>query len=559
MPGYSTQPIRQPVSGPLDFGLDPGQGTLGAGTGSSVTNPAATPATTSPWYNPGDAWNPMQYATNSQTQSLINQFGGTQVMTAPSSSAGPFVPQQNLISFGNGNPINAGLASIYQQNGTPDWLIAQRLAIDAGGPSNMTFYNNPSLASYDPSAPTPNTPQQVQLPQQLLQAIAGTPGLSPQQQSQVMQSGTPQAGGTGSPSSGNAYGSSGLDFGSILQALSGLFSQQQGQQSAPGVTQDTAMQTPGTDTTQGSTSTVPGADNPDQALANQSGMTGYLEQLVKSGGLPIDQLPAWQSMVNAMARQQNQGSANLAEQFGASGNRFSSSFGSAAADYQNQATLSQQALLGQMSSASQESAMQRLLSGGSTLAGIGANSTSQLASQSFQAQMQQQQQALQAALQMFGGGSSAASQLASQGATAGNNFLSNAVGATNSVYGTENQAAMAEVMRQLQLQQMGMSGASSLSNLWQSNLGLGNQIGTTQYGVDQSQINNAYQEWLRTQPQYSNLLPYFSQAAYSNPQTYYPQFQPSQLGSLLGGIGGLAGGTAGILNLLYNMGALGGG
>jgi hypothetical protein len=470
----------------------------------SLYNPAATPASGTSWLpsgsfmDTGSSWNPNAFPTYDFAQQVANKVGGSVVTS--SVSQGPFeIPDQHLIQIGN-ESYNPGILAMMKQGGTPDWLIAQILSEEvarANGATNVPTQLQ-ALAQVPGSAPSTTTPSAPQVPTSV---------------SQLIPSGnTTPAGGT-----------------------------------TPTTTQ------PGTQ----SNSTAPASPGfpnaADNMLAQNANLIGYLEELVKNAGYATDATPAWNSMVEAMNANNQRRYADMQEAFGVSGNRFSSAFGTAAQDYWNQNALNQNSLLGQMQLSSQEAARGRELSGASLLANIGQSGLSQLSSQDFQAEMQRMMQGYQAAMSLFGAGSNAASQLASQGAGAGLQFLQNAVGATQGLFGVENQAALAELQRQLALSQLGLSGGSSLSQLWQSGLGLGAQLGGQQYGTQQSQIDRLYQEWLRTQPGYNPLIPYISGAAGMYPNLFYPQFQPSQLGQILGGIGGIAGAAPDIIQALMKI------
>lgn len=292
---------------------------------------------------------------------------------------------------------------------------------------------------------------------------------------------------------------------------------------------------------------------PDQQMAFNSGDMGYLRQLVAGGGMPTAVSPAWNAAIAAMKKNEDRQFADLTESFGVSGNRFSNAFGTAAGDFKNQSTLNQNALLAQMLQSSLENAANRTLTGAQTLGGFAQQSLSQLSGQNFQASQAQQAQRLQAALAMLGVGSSAASQLSSQGASGASQLQQGAIQGATGLFNTENQAMMTEIARQLQLQGMGMSGANSLSQLWQSNLGLGSQLGGQQFGINQQMLNNMYQEWMRQQPQYNPLLSMFNQGANAYPQLFGQSFQPSQLGSILGGLGSILGASPEIIKGIMNL------
>lgn len=294
----------------------------------------------------------------------------------------------------------------------------------------------------------------------------------------------------------------------------------------------------------------PGGFTPDQFLADYANNTGYLQNIAANLGMPVNALPAWQAMIDAQQRQQGRGFANLQASFAGSGNRFSTDFGNAATDYWTQAMKDQNSLLGQMTYQSLNDAMGRNLQASSLLGQQGFQGASQLSNQGFQSQMQGGQygflaqqgdlnRQLQAALQFGQMGYGAASQI-QQGAIQG----------ATGLFNTENAAAMSEIQRQLVLQQLGIGSAQTASQLWQSNLGLGNTIGQGQYGIGQQQSSLAMQEWLRTQPQYNPLLQYMFSGATGYQPLYQPSFSPDIWQSLLGASGGILAALPGILRQL---------
>ncbi len=307
-----------------------------------------------------------------------------------------------------------------------------------------------------------------------------------------------------------------------------------------------------------------------------------LQGIVAGGGNPIDQLPAWQSMVKAQQRGIDEGSQQLQSQFDVGGNRFSTAFGTAATDYQNQATANQNALLGQMSATAGENAQSRLLNAGSTLAGIGAQGltsaaglgqqsagqqaqlgfqgASQLSGQDYNSQMAQYNMGGQMAQYLAGGADQASSQLAELGSQAANTLYGGSVAGANSLFGGENSAmqglyggqmsSLAPYMQYLaQSQGQGNQAATDLSNQWNQNLQTGGQLGQQQYVNQQSQLNNQYQNWLYQQPSNNPLLSMMFSAATNYPQMYNPSYAPGALGSLLGGAGSLLGAAAGTKGL----------
>lgn len=255
-----------------------------------------------------------------------------------------------------------------------------------------------------------------------------------------------------------------------------------------------------------------------------------------ASGLPTNATPTWQAMIDAQQRRIQENAANLAEQFNVSGNRFSTAFGTGMSDYFQQTSLDQNALLAQLTQQAQEAARGRQMS-----------ALGQLSGQDFQSMMQQAQLQYGAGLNMLNTGYGAASQLNQMSGTAAMGLNQLASGAAQGLFGTENQAALAEVARQLQLQQLQTGQAGTLSQLWQSNLGLGNQIGSTDYMQQQSAINNAYQEWMRTQPQNNPYINMMYSAATNYPNLFFPQQTPPQLGNLMAGAGGLMTGIAALM------------
>lgn len=295
----------------------------------------------------------------------------------------------------------------------------------------------------------------------------------------------------------------------------------------------------------------------DEWLAGGVGDTNYLHNFAANNGLPTDALPAWQAMVDAQQRNQQQRFADLTSAFGVSGNRFSTAFGDAAADYWNQAGRDQNALLGQMSLASMEAGRGRQFGAAQQLGSQAFQGASQLSSQDFQSLMQQMGMNFGAAQGLFGSGTNAAAQLAQLGAQGAMALLGGSITGTQGLYGTEVGGMNNEIQRQLMLQQLGLGAAGNLSNLWQQNLNLGGQLGGQQYGIGNAAIQAQYQEWLRQQPQYNPLLPYMYGGATGYPPAYYPQYQPSSMPGTLGGIGAILAGLPGLLKL-FGIGAGGG-
>lgn len=273
-----------------------------------------------------------------------------------------------------------------------------------------------------------------------------------------------------------------------------------------------------------------GTSSADAFLADSTNDLGYLRGIASNAGYATDSTPAWQAMIDAQQRNIERNAANIGEQFNVSGNRFSSVFGDAMTDYYTQTGLDQNALLGQMTLASQEAARQRELQAAGQLGSQGFQGASQLSNQGFQAQMNSSNQAYGTAQNMFNASQNAAQQL-----------LANSMTGAQGLYGTENAAAMAEAQRQQALLQLYLGTASNVDQNWGQNLLVGGQLGMQQYGIGQDQINQLYNEFLRTQPESNPLLPYLFSGATGYPPTAYPQFTPNYTSSLMGGLGGLMG------------------
>lgn len=288
---------------------------------------------------------------------------------------------------------------------------------------------------------------------------------------------------------------------------------------------------------------------PDQALAALAGNTGYLTSIAQGGGNPVDASKAWQSAVAAMQQQIQTGAANLAAQFAGSGNLDSSAFGTAMQQYMNQAQLQENALTAQYGFQSATDAQNRLLSAAGQLNTGAQNALSQLSGQAYGATEATQAQQAQAALAMLGYGSGAAQQLSAQ-----------SYGAAGQLNNAAIQGALANLQNQQFLQNLGISGASALSQNWNQGLQLGAGLGQQQYVDQQSAINNLYQEFLRTQPQNNPLLQMMYSAITTYPGQAATSYAPPALGSLLQGIGSLlgAGGLSNIGQILKQIGITGG-
>jgi hypothetical protein len=287
-----------------------------------------------------------------------------------------------------------------------------------------------------------------------------------------------------------------------------------------------------------------GAMTPDQFLAYGGGDINFLRQAAADPPL-VTALPPWQAMVEAQQRNIDRRFGDLTEAFGASGNRFSTSFGQAATDFQTQAAADQNAMLAQMQFAAMTDQERRGLTAAQQLGQLGYGGVEQLSGQNFNALMNQMQQQFAAGQSLFGAGTSAAAQLASQGMAGAQQLFGASLTGAQGLYGSEIQAAMAETARQMELQKLGLGTAQSFEEMFQANLGLGAGLGGQQYGITQDQINRLMQEYMRTQPQYNPLLPYMFQGATSYPPQYTPTYTPGfwdYFASVAGQVGGAVAG-----------------
>lgn len=291
----------------------------------------------------------------------------------------------------------------------------------------------------------------------------------------------------------------------------------------------------------------------DQFLANLTGKTSYLESMAQSGGNPIDTTPAWLAAVEAAKRNIAFKGADLAEQFNKGGNYFSTSFGNALSDFYSQTAKDQNAALLAAQAAASEAAQGRSLSASNALGQMGYGAGSQLSSQAFQANQGDVSRQFQALMQM-GMGADQAAQLLAQAGNQGALALQQGsiYGATN-LFNTENQAANSMYSQLMNLilsylnyntntQQLGLQGASTLSNLLNQNLQTGSQLGAQQYNTNAAMIQALMQQWNQQQPQNNPLLQLISGAATGQQGYYFPQYQQSQLPQLMGGLGGILSG-----------------
>lgn len=260
--------------------------------------------------------------------------------------------------------------------------------------------------------------------------------------------------------------------------------------------------------------------------SNTSSM-GYgpdqLNPFLAGQGNPINQLPAWQSMVQAQQTQIQENMANLQEQMNESGNMFGSANSQSSADYMAQTTANQNALLGQMTAQAGENAQNRYL-----------QAAGQLSGQDFQSQMQQYGISAQIAQALAGYQNSS----------------------TMDMYNQQMSLLPQSLNYNLGLQQLAGSESNNLGGLYNNTMALGGQLGQQQYTDTQSAINNQYQNWLYSQPQNNPFLSYMQQLNTYYPSEVSPGYNPGMLGGLMGGLGGLLGGIGQMGGTFAGLGGL---
>lgn len=268
-----------------------------------------------------------------------------------------------------------------------------------------------------------------------------------------------------------------------------------------------------------------------------------------ASGMPIDQTEGWQRMVDAMERNQNQNLAQIAEHAAQSGNLAGSAAGGgsgynqAVTDYMSQSNKDQSALLGQLQSQALEQARQRQMGASGQLqagqlgmlgqlnqnqaqAGLYGAGSQLTASDFLQRLMaqgvgqmgQQQLQGLGQYGNMLANQQTVPFSMLSQ--------LGNLAGQGANLVG-QSQRTPYDIFAQMQGLQQGWTGQ---------------QLGAGQYlqGLDQGARNTNYNEFLRTQPEYSPMLQQLFQGASLFPPQYPTQYQNNPLFSLLGQLGGQA-------------------
>jgi len=307
---------------------------------------------------------------------------------------------------------------------------------------------------------------------------------------------------------------------------------------------------------------------PLQSVAGQGAASGLggLQGIIAGQGNPINQLPAWQSMVQAQQQNIQQGQNSLLAQAGAGDNQFSNAYGTADQMYMNQAIANQNAQLTSATAQAQQQAQQNLLSASGTMGGFGYGAAGQLANMGYGAQNTMYGGALTgmqnllgtqnaAAQQMYGAQNAAVPQFQNYQLGLGNQALgyqSAALGQgqLGATYGNQalgygqlgNQYANTGVSygnQALGYGQLGL-GYGGLSNQTAGTVG---SLGQMNYGEQQNAISNQYQNWLYQQPQNNPFLSMMYQAGTNYPSPTYPTYQPGAFGSIMQGVGSLLGGV----------------
>lgn len=88
---------------------------------------------------------------------------------------------------------------------------------------------------------------------------------------------------------------------------------------------------------------------------------GTLQEMMKTG-MPTDVGPAWEALFGAKQRMTRQGRENIAEMFGASGQRFGTPLMNSLVDYESQVSADFMQILSEYTRQAQEAAKQRMLS-----------------------------------------------------------------------------------------------------------------------------------------------------------------------------------------------------
>jgi hypothetical protein len=248
-------------------------------------------------------------------------------------------------------------------------------------------------------------------------------------------------------------------------------------------------------------------------------------------GNPTDVGPAWEAMKAAQQRNIEQGAAQIREKMGLSGNlgltgggqALGTPYGTALTDYYNQAIANQNANLTQAQQQAQEAARQRMLSAAGTMSGQQLGAAQNLG-------------ALQQQAGLFGAGQQTANSqylqnLMAQGLGQMNQNQQFGMGQGANITGMSQQ--IPNQIYQNYLQQMGGQIGNALN------------LGQQYQGLDQNAINRQYQEFLRTQPEYSPLLQQLFAGATTFPGVVNTRFGsgaiPTAIGQGLGYLGGLFG------------------
>lgn len=240
-------------------------------------------------------------------------------------------------------------------------------------------------------------------------------------------------------------------------------------------------------------------------------------------GQPTDVGPAWEAMKSAQQRNIDQQAAQIRERMGLSGNlgltslpgggtgSLGTPYGTALTDFYSQTAKDQNATLAQASQQAQEQARQRMLGAAGTMSGQQLGAAQNLG-------------ALQQQAGLFGAGQQTANSQYLQ------NLMAQGLGQQGQL--TAMQQQIPSQIYQQYLQQMGGQIGNALN------------LGQQYQGLDQNAINRQYQEFLRTQPEYSPLLQQLFAGATTFPGIVSTRFGaggiPTAIGQGLGqGLGAL--------------------
>ncbi len=223
-----------------------------------------------------------------------------------------------------------------------------------------------------------------------------------------------------------------------------------------------------------------------QGLQNIAGGQG-------AGG-SVNQLPAWQAMIQAEQQPIAQGQAALQSQFDVGDNRFSTAFGQAAGNYAAQTAATQNAALTGAATQSMQQGLQNQLTASAQLGAQGYGGLSGLLGSGSGALSQLYGGGVSSAQQLAGLSGGAATQLSNLGYGANQTVNSNSLlgaqnlfagqqAGTNALFNNQN-ASLGNFMNYSQgMQGLGANTANALGSQYNSYLGTGGQLGQQAYNL----------------------------------------------------------------------------